>query len=151
MTVSIRERMCHSLFFFFSRKVEWLSCRSDGNESLHAECHTNECIPSVASSAISFCYVAIFLLALQLVFTPSRTEQRRLSGLVTNEGKSWRDLSCTRVKGVCRPAISHNLWFFFAAGSIFEAPRVRWLRRAMWRSSYQSLPASGRSRDRNDA
>lgn len=42
-----------TMSFFFPRKVEWVSCRSDGNESLHAECHTNKCITSVPSSAIT--------------------------------------------------------------------------------------------------
>lgn len=88
-------------------------------------------------------YTAIFLLALRLVFIRSRTEQCCLSGLVTNEGENWRDLSCTRVKGVCRPAISHNLWFFFFSRiHIWIPPGARWLRHAMWRSSYRSLPAS---------
>lgn len=106
-------------------------------------------------SAISLHYAAIFLLELRLVFIRSRTQPRRLSGLVTNEGKKCSDLSCTQVKGVCRAAISHNLWFSLQLDPYFNhcgLSRARWLSRtSTWRSSYRSLHASEWTQERTAA
>lgn len=132
--------MSQCLFFPPPRKVEWVSCRSDGNESPRAECHTNKCIMSLPSS-LPFPSIRppYFYFSLGCFSFAPKTVQRSLSGPVTDEGRNCSDLSCARVKGVCRPAISHHLRFPLQTGSISEPRRRRSCCRAALVGHYAHL------------